>query len=125
MACNLIAGDNLEAMRGMDGETVDLIYLDPPFGKTKTYSAPIGSKAAGAAFEDTWTLDKEDVAWMGLIADQHPALHRVITAAGDAHSQGMMNYLVSMAVRLMEMRRLLKRSGTIYGCTATTRLATT
>ena len=28
---------------------------------------------AGAAFEDTWTLDKEDVAWMGLIADQHPA----------------------------------------------------
>ena len=37
----------------------------------RTYSAPIGSKAAGAAFEDTWTLDKEDVAWMGLIADQH------------------------------------------------------
>ena len=69
------------------------------------------SKAAGAAFEDTWTLDKEDVAWMGLIADQHPALHSVITAAGDAHSTGMQSL---MAVRLLEMRRVLTPTGSIY-----------
>ena len=71
-------GDNLDILRGINSETVDLIYLDPPFNSNRTYSAPIGSKAAGAAFEDTWTLDKEDVAWMGLIADQHPAIHSVI-----------------------------------------------
>ena len=58
-------GDNLDILRGINSETVDLIYLDPPFNSNRTYSAPIGSKAAGAAFEDTWTLDKEDVAWMG------------------------------------------------------------
>ena len=107
-------GDNLDILRGINSETVDLIYLDPPFNSNRTYSAPIGSKAAGAAFEDTWTLDKEDVAWMGLIADQHPALHSVITAAGDAHSTGMQSYLRMMAVRLLEMRRVLTPTGSIY-----------
>ena len=107
-------GDNLDILRGINSETVDLIYLDPPFNSNRTYSAPIGSKAAGAAFEDTWTLDKEDVAWMGLIADQHPALHSVITAAGDAHSTGMQSYLRMMAVRLLEMRRVLSPTGSIY-----------
>ena len=90
---------------------MDLIYLDPPFNSNRTYSAPIGSKAAGAAFEDTWTLDKEDVAWMGLIADQYPAIHSVIEAAGDAHSTGMQSYLRMMAVRLLEMRRVLTPTG--------------
>ena len=107
-------GDNLDILRGINSETVDLIYLDPPFNSNRTYSAPIGSKAAGAAFEDTWTLDKEDVAWMGLIADQHPAIHSVIAAAGDAHSAGMQSYLRMMAVRLLEMRRVLTPTGSIY-----------
>ena len=49
-------GDNLDILRGINSETVDLIYLDPPFNSNRTYSAPIGSKAAGAAFEDTWGL---------------------------------------------------------------------
>ena len=43
----------MTSMRGMNSESVDLIYLDPPFNSNKTYSAPIGSKAAGAAFKDT------------------------------------------------------------------------
>ena len=107
-------GDNLDILRGINSETVDLIYLDPPFNSNRTYSAPIGSKAAGAAFEDTWTLDKEDVAWMGLIADQHPAIHNVIAAAGAAHSTGMQSYLRMMAVRLLEMRRVLAPVGSIY-----------
>ena len=58
-------GDNLEIIRGMNSGTVDLIYLDPPFNSNKNYSAPIGSKAAGAGFKDTWTLDDLDVAWHG------------------------------------------------------------
>ncbi len=39
-------GDNLDIMRGMNSDTVDLIYLDPPFNSNRTYSAPIGSEAA-------------------------------------------------------------------------------
>ena len=42
-------GDNLDILRGMNSESVDLIYLDPPFNSNRTYSAPIGCKAAGAA----------------------------------------------------------------------------
>ena len=53
----LWTGDNLDFMRGMNSESVDLIYLDPPFDSNRDYSAPIGSEAAGAAFKDTWTLD--------------------------------------------------------------------
>ena len=80
-------GDNLDILRGLNSEAVDLIYLDPPFNSNKTYSAPIGSKAAGAAFKDSWTLDDLDVAWLGLIADRHPGMYRVIEAAGTAHGR--------------------------------------
>ena len=48
----LWTGDNLEIMRGMNSESVDLIYLDPPFNSNRDYAAPIGSEAAGAAFKD-------------------------------------------------------------------------
>ncbi len=74
----VFTGDNLPVLRGMNTACVDLIYLDPPFNSNKTYSAPIGSKAAGAAFKDTWTLDDVKVEWIGLIADEHPALSAVI-----------------------------------------------
>ena len=107
-------GDNLDVMRGMNSETIDLIYLDPPFNSNRNYSAPIGSEAAGAAFKDTWALSDVDEAWHGEIADRDPALYAIIAAAGLAHGKGMKSYLIMMAVRLMEMRRLLKDTGSIY-----------
>ena len=107
-------GDNLAIMRGMNSESVDLIYLDPPFNSNRDYSAPIGSAAAGAAFKDTWTLDDIDLAWHGEIAEQNPAVYEVINAAGVAHSSGMKSYLIMMAVRVFEMRRLLQETGSIY-----------
>ena len=107
-------GDNLDIMRGMNSESVDLIYLDPPFNSNRTYSAPIGSQAAGAAFKDTWNLDDVDVAWHGEIAEQNPAVYAVIDTAGVVHGPSMKSYLIMMAVRLFEMRRLLKPTGSIY-----------
>ena len=110
----LWTGDNLDIMRGMNSETVDLIYLDPPFNSNKNYSAPIGSEAAGAAFKDTWTLSDVDEAWHGEIADRDPKLYAIIDASGLAHGKGMKSYLIMMAVRLLEMERLLKDAGSIY-----------
>ena len=110
----LWTGDNLDIMRGMNSESVDLIYLDPPFNSNRDYAAPIGSEAAGAAFKDTWTLNDVDVAWHGLIAEENPGLYRVIDAARDAHGKGMQSYLIMMAVRLLEMKRLLKPTGSVY-----------
>ena len=46
----LWTGDNLDIMRGMNSESVDLIYLDPPFNSNRDYAAPIGSEASGAPF---------------------------------------------------------------------------
>ena len=107
-------GDNLDIMRGMNSESVDLIYLDPPFNSKRNYAAPIGSQAAGAAFKDSWTLDDIDLAWHGEIADKQPALYSIIDASGLAHGKGMKSYLIMMAVRLMEIYRLLKPTGSLY-----------
>ena len=110
-------GDNLDVMRGMNSESVDLIYLERPFNSNKNHAVPIvpiGSEAAAAAFKGTWTLDDVDDAWHGEIADRNPTLYAIIDAAGYAHGEGMKSYLIMMAVRLMEMRRLLKETGSIY-----------
>ena len=107
-------GDNLDILRGLNSECVDLIYLDPPFNSNRDYAAPVGSQAAGAAFKDTWTLSDLDMAWLGLIADQQPAIYQLLTAAGLTHGKGMQAYLCMMAVRLLEMRRVLKPTGSIW-----------
>ena len=104
-------GDCLYVLRGMNSETVDLIYLDPPFNSNANYAAPIGSQAAGAAFKDTWTLSDVDAEWVNLIEAKHPALHRVLLAAMTNSDKA---YLVYMAARLLEMRRILKPTGSIY-----------
>ncbi len=110
----LWTGDNLDILRGLNSASVDLIYLDPPFNSNRNYAAPVGSKAAGAAFKDTWTLSDMDIAWMGLIADEQPAVYKVLETSGMSHGKGMQSYLCMMAVRLLEMRRVLKDTGSIY-----------
>ena len=107
----VFTGDNLPIMRGMNSESVDLIYLDPPFNSNSNYAAPIGSEAAGAEFKDTWTLNDLDIAWLDLIETRHPALNRVIQAAMTNSDK---SYLVYMAVRWLELKRILKDSGSIY-----------
>ena len=98
-------------MRGMNSSCVDLIYLDPPFNSKSNYAAPIGSQAAGAEFKDTWTLRDVDVAWLDLIENKYPALNRVIHAAMTSSDK---SYLIYMAIRLLEMQRLLKPRGSIF-----------
>ena len=110
----LWTADNLDIMRGMNSQSVDLIYLDPPFNSNSDYQAPLGTPAEGAEFKDTWTLDDLDVAWVGLIAEEEPPIARLIDTAGTTHSKDMQSYLTMMAVRLLEMRRLLTPNGSIY-----------
>ena len=95
----------------MNSESVDLIYLDPPFNSKANYAAPIGSEAAGAEFKDTWSLNDVDIAWLDLIEAKHPRLNRVIHAAMTKSDK---SYMVYMAARLLEMHRLLKPTGSIY-----------
>ena len=106
--------DNLEVMRGVDSESIDLIYLDPPFNSKHNYAAPIGSKAAGAAFKDTWTLSDIDIAWIKQLKTHHPRLAAFLDMVGKISSKSDQAYLTYMAPRLLEMHRLLKPTGSIY-----------
>ena len=116
----VFTGDNLYVMRGMNSGSVDLIYLDPPFNSNRAYAAPIGSEAAGAAFKDTWTLSDVDLVEHNRLKEESIGLYALMEASRHTHSKGMFSYLVMMAVRLLEMKRVLKDTGSIYlHCDAT------
>ena len=111
----LYHGDNLAFLRGMNSESVHLVATDPPFKKGKDFHATPDSVAAGARFQDRWSW-AEDVeqAWVDQIEDDWPAVHAVIEAAKTTYGQDMAAFLCFMAVRLLEMRRILRKDGSIY-----------
>lgn len=110
----LFIGDNLNVLRGINSDCVDLIYLDPPFNTKKQYKAPIGSPAEGAKFKDIWTDEDVKYEWHGEIAEQYEDLEQVISAAETIYDKSMKFYLMAMTIRLLEMKRVLKSSGSIY-----------
>ena len=110
----LFIRDNLEILRCMEDQTVDLIYLDPPFNSNKNYGAPIGGELAGEHFKDMWTLKDTDEAWWGELSEKHPKLYEIIHAVGCINGKRDKAYLIYMAIRLVEMRRVLKDTGSIY-----------
>lgn len=107
-------GDNLPILRGLESGSVDMVYADPPFNSNRQYAAPIGSKAAGAMFRDTWTLNDIDKAWSGEIRGMMPAVSAIIETAGLSAGSGMQSYLTMMAVRLIEIRRILRSTGSMF-----------
>ena len=111
---SIFVGDNLDVLRGMNSESVDLIYLDPPFNSNRTYSAPVGSVAAGASFKDSWSVDDVDGAWLKMIAERYPVIYGVCEIAEVLHGKGMMCYLIFMAVRMVELHRILRCTGSFY-----------
>lgn len=123
MADNILYyGDNLDILkRYVEDESVDLIYLDPPFNSNATYNVLFaeknGSKAASQiqAFTDTWTWNQESesvfaeiVTAGGCVAD---CLQAFRTFLGECD---MLAYLVMMAPRLVELHRVLNPTGNIY-----------
>lgn len=126
----LFHGDNLDFLRAMNTESVDLIATDPPFKKGKDFHATPNSLASGAKFQDRWRWE-EDIqpAWLDQIQDDHPHVWSAIDTANsiymrrtktnlskprDEVGSDMGAFLCFMAVRLLEMQRVLKTSGSIY-----------
>ena len=118
----LYYGDNLDILRRyVPDESVDLVYLDPPFNSKATYNVLFGeqdgSQAAAQikAFDDTWTWDQaaaqayqETVEAGGKVSQAMQAFRMLL---GDSN---MLAYLSMMAPRLVELRRVLKPTGSIY-----------
>ena len=156
--CNrhLFIADNLDLLRRLDNETVDLVCIDPPFAKSQTFvgemKPPLSeeerrgeleqmaswgivdrreAEAAGiewpdggrgkAQFRDVWSWE-EDVHedWVrGLEAD-YPQIAALVETARVVHSEGHAAYLTYMAVRFVEIRRILKPTGSFFvHCDAT------
>ena len=110
----LFQGDNLDVMRGMNSGTIDLIATDPPFNKGRDFHATPGSLAKGASFKDRWRWDIDiQPEWMEQIKDDWPQTHAFINAVREQRAD-LSAYLCYMGVRLMEMKRLLKETGSIY-----------
>jgi len=111
----LFHGDNLAFLRAMNSESVDLIATDPPFNKGRDFHATPDSLAAGAKFQDRWSWERDvHDDWVDQIRDDWPKLMEAIESARFAHSDGMGAYMCFMAVRLLEMRHVLRSNGTIY-----------
>jgi DNA modification methylase len=115
MTNKLWYGDNLNIMRSMRPESVDLIYLDPPYNSKRDYNVTFGSVAQSKAFEDTWKWGADDEEHLDWMREHHPALGSLLAALGAIlPKRGLYPYLVNMAVRLVELHRLLKPTGSIY-----------
>ena len=66
--------DNLDILRNIDSECVDMIYLDPPFNKKKSFTAPIGTTAKGASFKDIFNKEDFKEEWK----EEFKAVHKEI-----------------------------------------------
>ena len=95
----------------MNSQCIDLIYLDPPFNSNVNYAAPIGSLAAGAHFKDRWSLNDVKIAWVDIIEAEYPRIKYLLLAC---ESDSLKSYLIYMAIRLIEMKRILRDTGSIY-----------
>ena len=125
----LFYGDNLTIMRMLPADSVDLIYLDPPFNSNRSYNLlyknttglPIPEQIE--AFCDTWELDyeKSEMAYdipnimqkYGIKNDVVQFWYYLVLALKSTNPK-LLAYLVYMTIRLIEMHRILKSTGSIY-----------
>lgn len=118
----LYYGDNLDVLRRhIADETVDLVYLDPPFKSNQDYNVLFDeqdgsrSEAQIKVFEDTWRWDQAAArALQEIVEAGGPVAGKMTALRGLVGDTDMLAYLSMMAPRLVELKRVLKRTGSIY-----------
>lgn len=124
----LYHGDNIDVLRSLDANSVDLVYLDPPFKSNQIYNMfhkerdGTHSAAQMKAFSDTWTWDpkaakayRQLLEGGGPLADVMEAFHHILSSGTRAKARTeMLAYLSMMAPRVVEMHRILKPTGSLY-----------
>ena len=118
----LVRGDNLEEMRRFPDECIDLIATDPPFNSQRNYFVPYRDEHGQEpdtlirAFTDTWTWgEAAEDAYQHLLVEEGGQIGNTIQGLRQfLNETPMMAYLVMMAVRIVEMHRILKPTGSLY-----------
>ena len=112
----LYYSDNLPVLRAIPSASVDLIYLDPPFNSERAYNIIYPDDLGQmTAFEDTWIWTPEcDVHLEEMLSTGHEAGRLVNALVEGIQKTQLSAYLVNMAVRLVEMHRILKSTGSLY-----------
>src|ERR1039458_6963700 len=118
----LYYGDNLDVLKlYVKDESVDLVYLDPPFNSRQDYNVLFGEKDGSKsssqihAFEDTWEWNIEAERAYKLMIEQGGRVADVLRAFRTfLGGSDMLSYLAMMAPRLVELKRVLKETGSIY-----------
>ena len=118
----LYYGDNLKILRDyIKDETVDLVYLDPPFNSNRNYNVLFRNESGSdsesqiTAFEDTWHWNLAAEQTYNELINEPDQVGRMIESFRQfIGTNQMMAYLVMMAVRLKELHRVLKPTGSLY-----------
>ena len=117
----LFYGDCLRVLsEELPPDSVDLIYLDPPFNSKRNYNMNMGGKAQTTVFRDTWKWSNEQREAQAYIAAQDVTLREALDSLIDfvtvavGKKAGLRAYLVYMAARLLACRIVLKETGSIY-----------
>ena len=120
----LYFGDNLQVLReSINSESVDLVYLDPPFNSNSDYNVIFGGRKSGdappqaqiTAFEDTWHWSDESARTLQALYDVNGDLAELLDLLVRRLGHNDLSaYLVMMAIRLVELHRVLKPTGSLY-----------
>ena len=118
----LYYGDNLQVLReNIPDECIDLIYLDPPFNSKANYNILFKNTTGGSseaqitAFEDTWTWGIESERFLDEIQDIKGELYQLLDLLVRTLGKNSLSaYLVMMTIRLIELHRVLKSTGSLY-----------
>src|SRR4051794_14159267 len=122
-ANTLFYGDNLPILREhVPSESIDLIYLDPPFNSNRSYNVLFRdesgqhSEAQIEAFEDTWHWSEHaEETYRDLVTESADEVAKAVSALRElVGTNQVMAYLVMMAARLVELHRVLKPTGSLY-----------
>ena len=120
----LFHGDNLDFLKAINTATIDLIATDPPFNTGRDFHATTPQKLKEAeeekkkiGYQDRWTWDDEDTQhgkWVEKVKKYSEDVYHVIQGSRKSYGDDMGAFLCFMAARLLEMRRVLKPTGSIY-----------
>lgn len=106
---SLFIGDNLDVLRKIDSECIDLIYIDPPFNSNKIYKSANKDDLYRSEFHDIW-VDLNEF-WLEEIKKKNSDLYSFLNFIDNNRNKA---YITFIGIRLIEMQRVLKKTGSIY-----------